>query len=171
MSRRLYPHTRIRYWYAYDVEDICTVFADKKLHPQTVRKWIKAGLKTIDSSKPTLVYGYNLIQFLKNNNSKNKCQTSFEEFYCLKCQDARPVYRNRIIAEQNQGYIKAKAHCRTCKSRMNKSYKLIDFPKLRKAFQLAEVLELSDSAPCPANTHLEHQKKQPESESLQWSLF
>ena len=64
MSRRLYPHKRVRYWYAYDIDDICTLFSEFSLHPQTVRKWINDGLKTIDKCKPSLVYGNDLIAYL-----------------------------------------------------------------------------------------------------------
>lgn len=40
MPRRLYPHNRVRYWYAYTTDEITTLFNDLGLHKQTIRSWI-----------------------------------------------------------------------------------------------------------------------------------
>ena len=136
MSKRLYTHNKLRYWYAYDIDEICLHFKDKGLHAQTVRKWIKSGLDTIDSKKPCLIYGYYLIDYLKNQNSKNKCQTEFNQFYCFKCQDARPIYQKRVALTQETPFLKAKAICRECKTAMHKSYKIDDFSRLKQKSRL-----------------------------------
>jgi len=171
MSKRLYPHKRVRYWYTYDTDEICTLFADLRLHPQTVRVWIKAELKIIDKGKPALVYGYDLIAFLKKRNDQNKCSTAFDQFYCMKCRDARPLFRNLIAVEQNSNFIKAQGLCRICKTRMFKSYRLDAFPEMQKTFKLVEVSELYDFSTATDNTHLETQEKMPKSESDQGDLF
>lgn len=171
MPKRLYDHKRVRYWYSYVIEEICQLFANKGLHPQTVRAWIKAGLKTIDTSKPALIYGHDLISFLKKHNDKNKCSTEFDQIYCMKCRDARSVFQNMVAVEHNGKFLKAQGLCRTCKTRMFKSYKLDAFPELRKIFKLVGVSELYDFSTGTDNTHLELQKKKPISESDQGSLF
>jgi len=171
MSKRLYPHNRVRYWFAYDVDDVCATFSDLGLHPQTVRKWIKKGLKTIGVGKPALVYGNDLIVFLRARNNESKCVTDFDQLYCMKCQDARPVFQNKIIVEQKKRFLMVKGLCRECKSRMFQNYKLDDFPRLRKTFALVEVLELYDSALPTDKTHIATQEQSPQYESVQWSLF
>lgn len=171
MSRRLYPHRRVRYWYAYDIDDICALFSDFGLHPQTVRKWIKDGLKTIDAGKPALVYGYDLIAHLKKNNSANKCETAFGEMYCMGCQDARHIFRNKISVDQKAQFLKVQGVCRECKKPMYKSYKLSDFPALRKKFTLVGVLELYDFEASTGKTHIQAQQQNAVIESLQGELF
>lgn len=171
MSKRLYSHKRVRYWYAYDIDDICTVFSDLGLHPQTVRAWVKNGLKIIDSGKPTLIYGNDLISFLKKKNSQNKCSTEFDQLYCMKCQDARPVFRNMVIVEHKNKFLKVQGHCRACKTSMFKSYKMETFPELRKTFTLVDVLELYDPTLTTDKAHIETQEVTTLNESDQGSLF
>ncbi|MBK67939.1 MAG: hypothetical protein CMP22_07390 [Rickettsiales bacterium] len=171
MSKRLYSHKRVRYWYAYDIDDICTTFSDLGLHPQTVRKWIKNGLKTIDAGKPALVYGYDLIEYLKANNSTNKCKTAFGEMYCMGYQDARAIFKNVISVEQKSQFLKIKAACRECKKPMFKSYKLSNFPALRQNFKLVDVLELYDFKTCIDKTHIHVQEQGNTNESIQGELF
>ena len=164
MSKRLYPHKRVRYWYAYDIEDICALFSDVKLHPQTVRKWIKNGLKTIGTGNPVLVYGCNLIAYLQKNNNANKCKTAFGEMYCMGCQDARPIFQSKIAVEQKAKFLQAQAICRKCKKHMFKNYKLSDFPVLRKKFALVDVSELYDFEAPTDMTHFHAQEQNTKSE-------
>jgi len=172
MSRRLYPHNRVRYWYAYELEEICGLFSDKRLHIQTVRKWIgKDGLKTVDAGKPALVYGQQLIDFLKRHNSRNKCTTAFKEFYCLKCHASRPVYQNKVRVAQEGQFIKLCGFCRFCKSSMFKSYKLEEYPAIKRTFDVVDVLELYDCASCTGKTHIHAQQPERPNESGQGELF
>jgi ribosomal protein S27E len=171
VSKRLYPHKRVRYWYGYDIDDICTLFSDLGLHPQTVRKWIKNGLKTMDAGKPALVYGHDLIAYLKKNNNANKCKTAFDEIYCMGCQDARPVFRNKIAVEQKSQFLKVQGACRECKKPMFKNYKLSDFPALRQKFTLVGVLELYDFEATTDKTHIHAQEPNTANESMQGELF
>lgn len=171
MSRRLYPHKRVRYWYAYDIDDVCSLFADLNLHKQTVRKWIKSGLATIDMGKPALIYGQDLIIYLKQNNSKNKCKTTFNGMFCMACQDARHVFQRRISVQQKTQFLQVQAVCRECKGKMFKNYKLADFSILQKQFQLVDVLELYDDAKPSGKTHIQAQNETPLNESSQGELF
>ena len=154
MSKRLYPHNRVRYWFAYDVDDICTVFSDFGLHPQTVRKWIKNGLKTIDGGKPALIYGNDLIVFLRARNTESKCVTEFDQLFCMSCKDARYVFQKKIVVEHKDSLLKVSGLCKQCKTSMFQNYKLEDFPRLRKIFELVEVLELYDCEAASEKTHI-----------------
>lgn len=171
MSKRLYPHNRIRYWYAYDLDEICAVYADLGLHAQTIRKWTRQGLNTIDAGKPVLIYGHDLIDYLKKSNSKNKCQTAFDEMYCMACQDARHVFRTQISIIQAAQFLKVQGVCRECKKCMFKNYKMIDFPKLRQRFTVLDVLELYDGTVSSDKTHIQAQVNSAQNESLQGELF
>lgn len=161
----------MRYWYAYDVDEICTLFSNLGLHVQTVRKWIKNGLKTIDKGKPALIYGNDLIEFFKMRNSQNKCATAFDEFFCMPCQDAHPIFQREISVKQINKFLQGQAVCRQCKSRMFKNYKMSDFPELKRQFKLVDVSQLYDGVTTSGKTHLHVQERIVESESLQWELF
>lgn len=94
------------------------------MHPQTVRKWIKIGLGTIDSKKPSLIHGSDLKKFLKKHNEKLKKHLDFEEFFCVTCKEAHiPLFR-KVYLEQNHQFIKAKGICPITRKIMNRSYKL-----------------------------------------------
>lgn len=171
MGKRIYPLQRIRYWYCYDIEEICSLYKDCELHPQTVRQWIKNGLPVIDSGKPALVYGSRLTQYLGKLNQSHKCKTAFYEMFCMKCKDAKTPSQRRITLHQDNKSVKAKGRCPVCKTIMNKNYKMDDIPRLRSAFRVGYVLELYDSPDSPSNTHIHARAGTYASESAQWELF
>lgn len=171
MSRRLYSHKRIKYWHTYDIEEICQTFSYAKLHEQTVRRWVKNGLKTIDRGKPVLIYGYDLIEYLKKHNNKNKYCTEFDNMFCMKCQDARPILRNKVQLEHKNGFLMAKGYCRECKTLMYKSYKVDDYPQLKKNFSLVDVLQLYDCNTSASKTQIDANINCAGNESLQMEMF
>lgn len=172
MGKRLYPHNRLKYWWCYNLDEICDVFKDTGLHIQTVRKWIvKEGLSPIDRSKPTLVYGYDLITFLKRQNDKGKCKTEFDQFYCMSCKDARPIFQGKVSLTQKPNGVCARGYCRSCKSTMNKTYKFDDFQKLKRLFHVVDVLQLYDCEESSVMTHIDDCIKNTVSDSYQGDLF
>ena len=171
MGKRIYPLSRIKKSHAYDLEEIAELYGDKTLHVQTVRTWIRAGLPLIDKKRPALVFGYDLWVHLGKMNKSNKCMTQDHEMFCMKCRDARPPLGRGVKLESFKGFIRAKAICKSCKTIMNKSYKLQDYPKLKRLFTVVEVLELYDSAYSTVNTHLDVPTQIPLSESQQMELF
>ncbi len=172
MSRRLYPHNRVRYWYAYELEEICALFSDKGLHVQTVRKWIvNTGLKTIDSGKPVLVYGQDLIDYLKRHNAQGKSHTKFHEFFCMRCRDARAVFQNKVRLEPESRFIKLCGLCCSCRTPIFKSYKLKDYSAIKRVFRVVDVLELYDCTTCTDRTQIQAQDPKQPYESAQGELF
>ncbi|MGH1375234.1 MAG: hypothetical protein ACRBCK_02700 [Alphaproteobacteria bacterium] len=171
MGKRLYPHNRVRYWYAYDLDGICALFSDIGLHIQTIRVWVRNGLKTIDSGKPTLVYGNDLIAYLKAQNDKGKCQTPFDQIYCMKCKDARPIYKNKITTEFKNGFVRTCGHCRECKTKMFKNYKMDDYGELKRIFYVVDVSQLYDSSVSSVKTHIHAHEQTLKSESYTGDLF
>lgn len=171
MAARIYPLSGIRYWYCYEIEEICALYKACNLHPQTVRQWIKSGMPTVDAGKPTLVHGHALKQFLGKQNNRHKCSTTFEQMYCLKCREAKPPFQKRIALQQVQRTVMAKALCQTCKTIMNKSYSLDAIPNLRSQFRVGDVSQLYDNEACPVNTHMQDSTPKQASELLQWELF
>ncbi|MBL0320176.1 MAG: hypothetical protein IPP74_12945 [Alphaproteobacteria bacterium] len=171
MGKRIYPLNVIKYWYSYDLDEICQLYSDHRLHKQTVRRWIKEGLPTIDKHTPGLVYGSQLKKFLGKQNQMNKCSTAYEQFYCFKCRDARNPYKKQVQLEFRNLSLQLKAVCRDCKSPMNKGYKLDDLQKLKSLFYVVDVLELYDSTSPTVNAHFHAPNEMHQSESVQLELF
>lgn len=171
MVSRIYSLQPIRYWFCYTIEEVCALYKGQNLHPQTVRQWVRDGLKTTDSGKPVLIYGYDLSTFLAKMNERNKCRTQFDEMFCMSCKDAQPLLKKEIQLEHKKHLLHASGHCRSCKTLMFKSYKLDDLPEIRRKFNVVHNLSLYDSDDSPSQTHIEAQGEHPVSEPCQGSLF
>jgi hypothetical protein len=66
----------------YSVEEIARLFA---LHKNTVRNWLKQGLKPMDGQRPLLILGRELSRFLHERRQKLKQSCGPGRFYCIAC--------------------------------------------------------------------------------------
>ena len=164
---KAYKTNIISHFLCYTIEEVCNLYKAQRLHPQTVRKWIKEGLKTIDKETPQLIRGFDLQTFLGNLNNSRKLDISFDEFYCLHCKQVHKPYRNTIAVEQAGSFIKTKALCPNTHKTMNKSYKLSDYPELKKAFRLTDAMGLYDSLNTTSKTHNPDNTPKEQNESLE----
>jgi hypothetical protein len=64
------------------VEEISRLFA---VHKNTVRAWLRQGLKAIDGQRPTLVRGEELSRFLADRRARTKQACGPGRIYCLAC--------------------------------------------------------------------------------------
>jgi hypothetical protein len=173
VSKKTYSLNKIKYWFCYDIDDICRLFG---VHPKTALSWFKQGLKAVDSRQPFLVHGYQLKAFLGKLNESNKCITSFEEMFCVKCREPRNPLKKQIIIEQfEKKFLRVKAICQSCKTKMNKPYQLDNLQQLKRVFDVVQLLELCDSKTPTSNPPFLDQeknpKKEPEKTSIQLDLF
>lgn len=55
------------------------------VHKNTVRAWLKCGLKQIDNRRPILIQGCQLSSFLyaRRNRARQRCRPG--QFYCVRC--------------------------------------------------------------------------------------
>lgn len=84
--------------------------------------------------------------------------------------------KKQITIEQfEQKFLKVKAVCQSCKTKMNKPYSLDDFQQLKRIFDVVQLLELYDSKTPTSNTPFSDQekngKKEGEKDSIQLELF
>lgn len=66
----------------YSVEEISRLFA---VHKNTVRNWLRQGLKPIDDQRPTLIRGEELRRFLTDRRERTKQACGPGRIYCLPC--------------------------------------------------------------------------------------
>jgi hypothetical protein len=72
---------------SYSVEETSRLFG---VHKHTVRAWLKAGLQTIDSRRPTLILGSELRRFLSARRAARRRTTPPGMIFCLRCREPRP---------------------------------------------------------------------------------
>jgi hypothetical protein len=70
----------------YTVEEVARLF---RTHRNTVRTWLKAGLRPIDGRRPALVLGDELRRFLSERRASRKRPTPPGMIYCLRCREPR----------------------------------------------------------------------------------
>jgi hypothetical protein len=117
MSKKINPNL-VKIHRNYSVEDISNLL---EVHKNTVRNWLKKGLKAIDSNKPALVLGGTLKRFLKERRAINKRACKDDEIYCMRCRIPRnpaDSMANFKLVNQNTGCLSAL--CPVCQSVMNK---------------------------------------------------
>ena len=71
---------------SYAVEEVARIL---RRHKNTVRAWIKQGLRPIDGRRPTLIHGVELVNFLQNRRMRGKRPCPPGHMYCLKCRSPK----------------------------------------------------------------------------------
>ena len=66
----------------YSVEDVSRLFG---IHKNTVRSWLKQGLKPIDDQRPILLLGGELRRFLSDRRARAKQACGAGRIFCLPC--------------------------------------------------------------------------------------
>lgn len=84
MARR-YDRRRIKIHRTYSVSEVERVLC---VHPNTVRRWIKVGLRVIEEKRPILIHGADLREFLA---ALRPCPSRLRpgEIYCVACRGPR----------------------------------------------------------------------------------
>jgi hypothetical protein len=125
---------RIKQKYSYLIEELAKVCA---VHPNTVHRWIKMGMPRIDDAYPYLVYGEQVIEFLKAQQAKNKITLALDAFYCFACQTSRGAWGKMADLTMTHHKIgNLKALCEHCDKPMNKRISLAKLPEIESSLSL-----------------------------------
>ena len=82
MGRR-HPNPRlVKMHRNYDAHELSMLFG---IHKNTLRAWIKLGLKPIDERRPALFHGLVVRDFLTGRRQKARQSCRHDEMYCLCC--------------------------------------------------------------------------------------
>jgi hypothetical protein len=78
-----HPNARLaKIHLSYSVEDTSRLF---NVHKNTVRQWMKQGMKPIDDQRPTLIRGDEIRRFLSERRVQAKRASGPGRIYCLPC--------------------------------------------------------------------------------------
>jgi hypothetical protein len=108
---------RIKGKYSYTTEEAARAL---KLHRNTVRNWVRrGGLPALTGSRPHLILGSVLIEFLKARRLALKRKCGLGELYCLKCRAPRKPVPDLIEhSPMASGRTRIVAICPTCETLM-----------------------------------------------------
>jgi hypothetical protein len=101
---------------SYTVEEVARLFGT---HRNTVRNWLKAGLKALDDHRPLMIQGQVLRAFLyaRREDAKRPCAPG--TLYCCKCRVPRPpLGGSATFAAQTGRAGILRAICEVCGTRM-----------------------------------------------------
>lgn len=112
---------------SYSVNEIASLFGiDRK----TCGRWIKyEGLMVIErNTKPLLIMGADLIDFIKKKREKKKIHLKENEFFCVKCHKAvrakigseQIIKTGKRIGKDNREQLKKTGICDNCNTKLSK---------------------------------------------------
>ena len=99
-----------------------------RVHKNTVRGWLKAGLQPIDGRRPVLILGRQLASFIHARREYKRQRYRAGEFYCFRCRAPRTSAARRadyLPMTPSSGNLRA--ICSECGTRM---YRRVSFRKL-----------------------------------------
>jgi excisionase family DNA binding protein len=110
---------RIKSKYSYTVEEAARTL---NLHRNTVRNWVRrGGLTAMTGSRPHLILGAVLVEFLKARRLALKRKCGPGELYCLKCRAPRkPVAELIEHRPMASGRMRIVGICSTCETLMHR---------------------------------------------------
>jgi len=107
---------------SYSVVELASVLG---AHKHTVRNWIKAGLPTVDSTRPVLVLGNDFQEWWGQRRKAAKRPLQPGQFYCLKCRQPKaPALGMVEYTGTNAATGNLKAICETCGTLMHRRARL-----------------------------------------------
>lgn len=122
MGKRYPNHRLVKIHRSYTVEEAARLL-DK--HKNTVRKWVKEGLATIDDKRPMLILGHDLVEFIKKRRAKNKQSCKSGQLYCVRCRIPKfPAGNMADYVPVTEKFGNLIAICPDCDSIMNQRVSL-----------------------------------------------
>jgi predicted DNA-binding protein YlxM (UPF0122 family) len=129
MAKKYHPNL-IQIKESYSPSEIAKLF---KLDKKTIFRWIKKGLKPIQTNtNPLLIMGVELKNFIKRKQQKRKVKLGDDELFCMKCKKAvngkngtvKVVKTGRTIGKNMTEQLNKIGICQFCGSKLNRFLKV-----------------------------------------------
>ena len=129
MGKRHPNYRLVKIHRSYAVEEVAGLFS---IHKNTVRNWLKNGLALVDSKRPLLILGNDLVEFLQKRRTKHKQTCKPGELYCVRCRIPRPAAEGMAdytpTTEKTGNLV---AICPVCAAIMNRRVSLAKIEEIR----------------------------------------
>jgi len=124
-KKRNHNTNRIKSRHTYTIKEIGELL---NVHIRTVHSWTKTGLPVLDTdSKPHLIMGIKLKNFLKLRKAGRKRPLKDGEFFCTRCKAARKSLLSEIRAVltgkslgKKYSQVTIKGKCESCGNRLSR---------------------------------------------------
>jgi hypothetical protein len=104
----------------------------------TVRSWIKAGMQCVDGNRPTIIMGFQALDYLNARKAKASRPLVLGEFYCLRCKAQRtPLGAMADYVSTSATGGRLKALCDVCGCQCNRNISARDLLEIRKILDVA----------------------------------
>jgi|GEM_PF-2515773 len=159
-----YDAGRVCLYRSYTIADLCRLYSNQGLHPQTVRAWVKhGGLQAINAKGKLYIYGAIWKVYLKQRNKAKEIKLKLHQIKCLSCKvitEPLDSIIHKLDFSPSCG-LQGDVACGHCGYRQHRYYKKSEHSKLKESFTvlLDETGLLYDSSTTPNKTHLMGGKK------------
>lgn len=103
---------------AYSVIELANILG---VHKHSVRGWIKAGLPTVDSTRPVLIHGSDFQRWWNKRRKAAKRPLQPGQLYCFKCRQPKAPALDMVeYTATNAATGNLKAMCETCGTMMHR---------------------------------------------------
>lgn len=131
-KKRTYNVGRVKRNNCYTAQEIADLF---KIHKNVPLNWIKLGLPIIDRQKPFYIHGTQLIEFLRQRQSKRKHPCRADQFFCCKCRKPQTAWEKLVdIKIINPSKLQITGLCCVCNTRVHRVGTVKKLPNYRKIF-------------------------------------
>lgn len=152
MGQRHVNHRLVKTRRTYTIEEVARLFG---IHRNTARAWLKSGLPTIDKSRPALIAGGDLVDFLVKRRQQNKRPCAAGELYCMRCRvPRRPAGNEALYQPVTAATGNLVGTCPECSLRMFRRVNRarLDVARGNLAIRMPEAPEhISESPHCSVN--------------------
>lgn len=128
----------IRSKQTYSIDEIASLL---NVHVSAVHRWHKEGLQAIDKQQPYLIFGQDLIEFLKARTSSKKRPCQPYELFCCKCQQPQKPRDNNVCMKITTARSIVAGFCEVCGTKISKAISPNKINLLKEIFFIQAVHE------------------------------
>ncbi len=143
-------HCLVKKFRTYSVEEVVKLLGS---HRNTIREWLRKGLRTIDQRRPLLIHGGDLVVFLVARRKASKRPLKPGELRCFSCREARvPIGGAVVYQAQTSSLGNLVGVCPVCDTRMFRRVSLAKMSQAKGQLQVAmpQALEHIDESDQPS---------------------
>jgi hypothetical protein len=119
VRKRRHPLSHIKTGCTYDVVEAAALLG---VHRNTVRQWLKVGLKPIDDKRPLLIHGAELKAFLARRQDDRRTRCGPGEFFCFRCKTPRKPWGGLVDTfDHGPKIVRLGALCECCETIMHRT--------------------------------------------------
>jgi hypothetical protein len=103
----------------------------------TIRNWLSSGMQKVDDNRPTIIMGFQALEYLKTRKASAKRPLKIGEFYCLRCKAPKVPFggmADYLPTSPKGGRLMAL--CESCEGRCNRNISAADLEAFSKVLAI-----------------------------------